>query len=730
VTAPLHAEDTSLRERVLAARLHEPHAYLGPHRAGPGWTYRAVLPTARRVFVATDDGWTPMARDGHTDLFTWHGGAKPPSPCRLRVEGDNGVREFFDPYSFEPTLTDFELHLFGAGHLLEAYRALGANPLTLDGAAGMRFAVWSPNAERVSLVGEFNQWNGRAHPLQSRGSSGVWEIFVPGMAADTLYKYELRNRATGAVFLKSDPYARAFELRPGTAACTPRATMHAWEDADWLTRRAQWDWQHAPINIYEVHAGSWMRHPDGRLYSYRELADRLVPYVAGLGCTHIELMPISEHPLDESWGYQTTGYFAPTRRFGDADDLRAFIDRCHAHRLGVLLDWVPGHFPSDDFALAHYDGTALYEHEDPRQKVHPDWGTHVFNYGRAEVRSFLLSSAHYWLDEFHFDGLRVDAVASMLYLDYSREPGQWTPNRYGGRENLEAIELLRELNTMVHGRFPGAITIAEESTAWPMVSRPAYVGGLGFSMKWNMGWMHDTLEYMRHDPVHRRYHHQLLTFGQLYANSENFVLPFSHDEVVHGKRSLVGRMPGDAWQQFANVRLLFAYQMTAPGKKLNFMGNEFAQGREWNERRELEWPLLASSWHAGVARLFRDASALYRDRAALHDLDFAAAGFSWIDCNDADRSVISYLRMARDGSSVVVALNFTPVPRREYRLGVPAPGTYREILNTDSHHYGGNDVGNAGAVCADATPWMGRPASIAITLPPLAAVVFARDSGG
>ena len=492
-----------------------------------------------------------------------------------------------------------------------------------------------------------------------------------------------------------------------------------------MQARRNWDWLHAPVSIYEAHAGSWRRHPDGRVYTYLELADVLVPYLREMGYTHVELLPLTEHPLDESWGYQSTGFFAPTSRYGSADELRAFVDRCHGAGIGVILDWVPGHFPSDDWGLARFDGTALYEHEDPRLGWHPEWGTHVFNYGRHEVRGFLLSSAHCWLSEFHIDGLRVDAVASMLYLDYSRRAGEWLPNRHGGRENLEAVEFLRELNVMVHGEFPGALTIAEESTAWPMVSRPAYLGGLGFSMKWNMGWMHDTLAYIKRDPVHRRYRHDQITFGQLNAYTENFVLPFSHDEVVHQKGSLLGRMPGDDWQRFANLRLLLAYQLTAPGKKLNFMGNEFGMAGEWSERREIDWASLSDERHAGVHALARDLNRIYRDMPCLHELDFAQDGFRWIDCHDAEQSVVSFLRFARDGSFVAVALNFTPVPRDAYRIGLPMAGRYHEVLNSDSRYYGGSDTGNHGEIVAVDGEWMGLPANAALTLPPLAGIIIA-----
>ena len=612
------------------------------------------------------------------------------------------------------------LYLFNEGRNVQAYRLLGAHP-DQDGTV---FRVWAPNASVVAVVGEFNSWQGNAHHMQALGASGIWELRVPEAKPHSLYRFEITNRNTGAVLVKSDPYGRGFELRPGSAAYIVPPSGHVWGDADWLQRRAAWDWQRAPVNIYEIHAGSWMRHPDGKPYLWRELAERLIPYAVKQGYTHLELLPVTEHPLDESWGYQTTGYFAPTARYGSADDLRFFVDACHQAGLGVLLDWVPGHFPQDQWALARYDGTALYEHEDPRLGLHVDWGTHIFNYGRHEVRSFLLSSAHWWLHEFHFDGLRVDAVASMLYLDYSRQAGEWLPNKHGGRENLEAIDFLQALNAMVHAEFPGALTIAEESTAWPMVSRPTYVGGLGFSMKWNMGWMNDSLRYFHRDSIHRRWHHDELTFGQVYAYSENYVLPFSHDEVVHGKGSLLGKMPGDAWQRSANLRLLLAWQSLTPGKKLMFMGGEFGQAREWSEARELDWGLLGEAAHSGLQKLSGDLNRLYRDLPALHSQDFESSGFEWIDCHDSAHSVLCWLRWGRDGSFVVIALNFTPVPQAAYRIGVPRPGRYVEILNSDSAYYGGSNLGNAGAIEAGEGEWMNRPANLEITLPPLAAVVL------
>lgn len=612
------------------------------------------------------------------------------------------------------------LFLFNEGRNFQSYQLLGAQP----GAEGTVFRVWAPNASQVSVIGDFNAWQAGVHPMLSLGPSGVWEAVVPQAVAGSLYRFEITNRKSGAVVVKADPYARGFELRPGSAAYVVSTPQHVWRDAGWVQQRASWDWASSPVNIYEVHPGSWMRHPDGRPYLWRELTEHLIPYAVAQGYTHLQLLPITEHPLDESWGYQATGYFAPTSRYGSQDDLRAFIDACHGAGLGVLLDWVPAHFPQDEWALARYDGTALYEHEDPRLGLHADWGTHIFNYGRHEVRSFLLSSAHWWLSEFHFDGLRVDAVASMLYLDYSRKAGEWLPNQYGGRENLAAIDFLRELNTMVHAEFPGALTIAEESTSWPLVSRPTYVGGLGFSMKWNMGWMNDSLRYFRRDPIHRRWHQNELTFGQTYAYSENFVLPLSHDEAVHGKGSLLGKMPGDAWQRFANLRLLLAWQAFNPGKKLMFMGGEFGQQREWSEGRELDWSLLADAAHAGVERLSGDLNRLYRELTALHTQDFDTLGFEWIDCHDSEHSVLSWLRWGRDGSFVVIALNFTPAPQTGYRLGVPHAGRYLEVLNSDSAHYGGSNLGNCGGVEAVEGKWMNRPASLMITLPPLAAVLL------
>ncbi|MEK6209041.1 MAG: 1,4-alpha-glucan branching protein GlgB [Pseudomonadota bacterium] len=711
-------------DALAGARHHDPFGVLGLRRDGKGWMLRVFRPYASEVAVSTASGFVKMEKVHPDGVFAWRATELPHQPVRLRVNESGHSFETFDPYGFRPIISADELYLFNEGRLEQAYHMLGSRTEVREGVAGVRFACWAPNAERVSVVGDFNRWDGRAHPMATHGVSGVWELFIPGLGDGTLYKYEIRNRNTGEILVKTDPYARAYELRPGTAARVTADHPYDWRDGGWMKARAGDDWLHAPINAYEVHLGSWRRHPDGRFYSYRELAESLVPYVKEMGFTHIELLPVSEHPLDESWGYQTTGYFAATSRFGSPEHFKFFVNACHQAGIGVILDWVPAHFPTDAFALARFDGTALYEHEDPRLGFHQDWGTHIFNYGRNEVKSFLLSSAHYWLGECHVDGLRVDAVASMLYLDYSRKAGEWIPNKFGGRENLEAIDFLRQLNVMVHRDFPGALTFAEESTAWPMVSRPTYIGGLGFSMKWNMGWMNDTLSYMRQDPVHRRYHHNQLTFGQLYAYTENFMLPLSHDEVVHGKGSLLGKMPGDAWQKFANVRLLLSYQFTSPGKKLNFMGNELAQGREWRTEWELDWGLLGIDWHRGVQTMLRDLSRLYREQRALHDQDFESAGFRWIDCHDADQSILAFERWGRDSSVAVVALNFTPVPRHCYRIGLPKAGGWHEAFNSDSAFYAGANVGNSGAIETQPLPWMERGQSAEITLPPLAALIL------
>jgi 1,4-alpha-glucan branching enzyme len=613
----------------------------------------------------------------------------------------------------------------GEGRHYDAYEKLGAHLKTVDGVTGVHFAVWAPNARRVSVVGNFNHWDGRVHPMRFRGSSGVWELFVPELGEGAIYKYEIVSHEDVVLPLKADPYAFSSELRPNNGSVVARIDKHHWSDSAWIEQRSHKDWLGSPISIYEVHLGSWRRIPEehDRWLSYRELADQLIPYVKDLGYTHIELLPIMEHPYDGSWGYQTLGYFAATSRFGSPTEFMEFVDRCHETGLGVILDWTPAHFPRDAHGLALFDGTHLYEHEDPRQGSHPDWGTLVYNYGRNEVQNYLISNALFWLDKYHIDGLRVDAVASMLYLDYSRKPGEWIPNKFGGRENLSAIDFFKRLNEVAYQRFPGILTIAEESTSWPSVSRPTYLGGLGFSLKWNMGWMNDTLNYFSKDPVFRRYEHNKLTFSLLYAFTENFVLPFSHDEVVHGKNSLLHKMPGDMWQQFANLRLLFAYQFAHPGKKLLFMGQEIAQRREWSETRNIDWHLLQYESHRGVQTLVRDLNKLLASQPALHQVDFEWQGFEWLDANDSDNSVFSFVRRGKNPNDMIlVVLNATPVVRYGYRIGVPRVGHFDEIMNTDATVYGGSNVGNLGGMNTSEHAWMGRSHSLALTLPPLAAV--------
>jgi 1,4-alpha-glucan branching enzyme len=616
-------------------------------------------------------------------------------------------------------LGELDLYLVGAGRHEELYAKLGAH--VQEG--GVAFAVWAPNAEAVSVVGDFNGWDAGSHVLRAVGDSGIWEGFVESAAPGQRYKYELRAK-TGEVLQKADPYAFATERPPKTASVIFRSE-YEWNDSDWVERRRSAESHAQPMSIYEVHLGSWRLSPleDNRSLTYLELADELAAYANDLGFTHVELMPVMEHPFSGSWGYQVTGYFAPTSRFGSPDDFRAFVDRLHGHGVGVILDWVPAHFPRDEFALARFDGTALYEHVDPRRGAQPDWGTLVFNFGRHEVRNFLLSNALFWLREFHADGIRVDAVASMLYLDYSRREGEWVPNAFGGREDLEAVAFLKELNEVVHGREPGVVSAAEESTAWPGVSRPTYLGGLGFGFKWNMGWMHDTLDYFQRDPIYRGFHHHQLTFSLMYAFSENFILPLSHDEVVHGKGSLYSKMPGDRWQKLANLRALLAYMWAHPGKKLLFMGGELAQEQEWSHDRSLDWHLLEQADHAGVQALVRELNRVYRDEPALWECDHDPSGFRWLEANDASANVVAFARYASDGSCALVCVcNFSPVPRTDYRLGLPQAGRWREALNTDSTYYGGSDVGNLGGVESDATPWHEQPFSAQVTLPPLGVV--------
>ncbi|MCZ6525551.1 MAG: 1,4-alpha-glucan branching protein GlgB [Gammaproteobacteria bacterium] len=709
--------------RLSAACHHDPGVVLGKHCQGSTEVARSLVPDAKVVMIV--EIGQRMKRIRGSDVFEWSGSKDSvPDKFRIRWQDTEGLKhEQYEPYCFPPQISDFDLHLFNEGKHQHAYLFLGAQHKSIESITGVLFATWAPNAERVSVTGDFNQWDGRRHPMRVRGTSGIWELFIPGIEAGMNYKFEIRTRDSGEILSKSDPYGRQFELRPATASIIPQQDKFSWNDADWIASRRTSECLHAPMSIYELHLGSWRQQTGGGFLNYRQIADQLVPYLEEMGFTHIELLPITEHPLDASWGYQTTGFFAPTSRYGSADDFRYFVDVCHRHGIGIILDWVAGHFPKDTHGMAQFDGSTLYEHEDPRRGEHLQWGTLVFNYSRHEVRNFLISNALYWIKEFHLDGLRVDAVASMLYLDYNREEGEWLPNDFGGNENLEAIDFIRELNEQVLSQYPGVVMIAEESTAWPQVTRPPWVGGLGFSMKWNMGWMHDTLAYMNNDPIYRHYHHDELTFGLLYAFHENFVLPFSHDEVVHGKGSMINKMPGVDWQRFANLRLLYTYMFTYPGKKLLFMGSEFAQWNEWDHERSLDWELLDVPAHAQVQSLVSDLNRLYVQHPALHYYDFDDHGFEWIDCHDASQSVLSYLRKYQDRYLVVI-LNFTPVPRHGYRLGVPCSGYYRELINSDSEYYGGSNVGNDAGVQSASIAWMGKDQSITLDLPPLAGLVL------
>ncbi|UVT16924.1 MAG: 1,4-alpha-glucan branching protein GlgB [Nitrospira sp.] len=722
---------------LLAGTHWNPRTILGPHAGTidgrPCVIIRAWLPDVKEVEAVSDSALWRMTCLHEAGLFEalLAGETQVPS-YRLRITRRDGtVTEIHDPYAFPPLLTDFELHLFANGTLYKAYESLGAHVRTVGGVRGVHFVVWAPNAVRVSIVGDFNGWDGLRHPMTGRGATGLWELFIPDLPEGTIYKYEIRSRQHDMLLLKADPYAFAGELRPRTASIVHDLTTYTWHDDAWMAARSKWDALTSPLSIYEVHLGSWMRVPeeDNRWLTYRELAERLIPYVQDLGYTHLELMPVTEHPFDGSWGYQATGYFAATSRYGDPEGFMAFVDAAHQAGLGVIMDWAPAHFPDDAHGLGLFDGTHLYDHADPRLGYHPDWHSRIFNYDRVEVRAFLLNSALFWLDKYHIDGLRVDAVASMLYLDYGRKADEWIPNEFGGKENLGAVSLLKELNVLIHRDFPGAVTIAEESTAWPGVSRPTYTGGLGFTFKWNMGWMHDMLTFFQHDPIYRRFHQNQITFGLLYAFSENFILALSHDEVVHGKRTLLDKMPGDAWQRFANLRLLYGYMYTHPGKKMLFMGGEFGQWHEWNHDTSLDWHLCNYDPHRGLQRLIRDLNRIYREEPALHEVDFDWNGFQWIDFSDADNSVIAYLRKAKSTEAAIVCLcNFTPVPRHGYRIGVPEPGWYRELLNTNGVAYGGSNIGNDGGVEAAATPSHGFPYSLTVTLPPLSILLLKRQA--
>ncbi len=710
-------------EKLINAECHDPFSVLGLCDGHSENVIRVMIPFCKSVQIG--EKGPAMVRIPDTDIFEYSYSKEDiPSHYRLYWEDKEGkAHTEYDPYTFIPSISEYDLYLFNQGRHWHIYRILGAHCVEIDGISGVRFAVWAPNAQRVSVVADFNHWDGRRHPMQNMGNSGVWALFIPKVATDIPYKFEIRSRGSEQIQIKADPYAQQFEMRPKTASLVTGSSKFRWQDKNWLAKREQADWLHEAMSIYEVHLGSWQRDEQNQFLDYKELANRLIPYIKNLGFTHIELLPVSEHPFDDSWGYQCLGYFAPTSRFGKPDDFRYFVNQCHENNIGVILDWVPAHFPKDDHGLRNFDGTALYEHSDACMGEHPDWGTLIFNYGRDEVRNFLLSSAVYWLEEFHIDGLRVDAVASLLYLDYSRKEGEWLPNRYGGNENLEAIDFIRELNSITHGEFPGSLILAEESTAWPQVTKPTWTGGLGFSMKWNMGWMHDTLKYMQKDPIHRRYQHNDITFGLLYAFQENFVLPFSHDEVVHGKSSLLNKMPGDEWQKFANLRLLYTYMFTYPGKKLLFMGCEFGQGTEWNHHKALDWYVLDYANHKGISDLIRDLNLLYVNSPELHKYDFESQGFEWIDCNDREQSIISYQRISGDDVFVVV-LNLTPVKRDNYRIGVPYKGEYKEILNSDSSYYAGTNIGNIASVKTDNMPWMGYQNSLELVLPPLGAIIL------
>ncbi len=722
-------------ERILSSNHHDPFAFLGPHRLSDGrWVVRVFQPRAATVRVVRKGGSTAVAERVHlAGLFeaVFETGARPEYELEISFADGTPASTRRDPYSFGPLLGELDLHLFAEGNHHRLYDEFGAQVRELGGVTGTSFAVWAPNARRVSIVGDFNHWDGRVNPMRRQLGCGVWEIFLPGLGAGSHYKFEILD-ARGNVRLKSDPFAFFGQHGKQTASIVYDLGSYEWKDDAWMEDRAKSNVLERPMSIYEVHLGSWQRFvEDGnRPFSYLELADRLVPYALEMGFTHLELMPVAEHPFDGSWGYQVCGYFAVTSRFGTPDEFRTFVDRCHQAGLGVILDWVPGHFPKDEHGLARFDGTALYEHMDPRQGEHNDWGTLIFNYGRNEVRNFLVANGLFWLDQYHLDGLRVDAVASMLYLDYSRKAGQWVPNAHGGRENLEAIYFLKRFNEVAYAEFPGIITIAEESTSWPGVSRPTYTGGLGFGMKWNMGWMNDTLKYFGFDPIFRRYHQGMLTFSMLYAFTEHFALVLSHDEVVHGKRSLLEKMPGDDWQKFANLRMLFAYMWAHPGRKLIFQGGEFAQRAEWNHNQSLDWHLTADPRHAGVSKLVQHLNYLLKTQPALFEQDDGYEGFDWIDFTDSDNSVIAFMRKPKPATSGAHALlfvfNFTPVVRSNYRLGVPGAGSYSEILNTDAGVYGGTNVGNAGLIATEPIAWQGRDHSAAITLPPLGVVGFKR----
>jgi 1,4-alpha-glucan branching enzyme len=720
--------------RSLVELTHQsPHSLLGmqPLGDGSGLVARAMLPDAAKVEIQPvhekDRPKFELQRIPGTDIFEGvTKAAKKVYAYDLVITSHQGrTRRTRDAFSFLPTLGEADLFLFGKGDERKIYEKLGAQLRTLDGVPGTSFAVWAPNAQRISVVGDFNHWDGRVHPMRLLGASGVWEIFIPGAGIGAHYKFEIRD-AHGRIKLNTDPFGFFFEVAPKQAAIVWDTEKFKWSDDAWLKKRRDRDALRSPMSIYEVHIGSWRKKSANESWSYRELAEPLVLYIRRMGFTHVEFLPVAEHAFYPSWGYQVTGFYAPTSRFGTPEDFQFLVNALHEAGIGVIVDWVPAHFPRDEWALAKFDGTALYEHEDPRKGAHQDWGTLIFNFGRNEVANFLVANALFWCGRFHVDGLRVDAVASMLYLDYSRQEGQWIPNQFGGRENLEAIEFLKKFNHLTHTEFPGVMTIAEESTSWPQVTRPPYLGGLGFSFKWNMGWMHDTLGYFKHEPVHRKYHQNDLTFAMLYHHNENFILPLSHDEVVHGKGSLIGRMPGDDWQKFASLRALLAYQWFFPGKKLLFMGCEFGQRAEWNENGQLDWWLLsAGPFHRGLQQFVGDLNQLYAGAPGLWQGDYDHAGFYWIDCTDRDNSVLSFARQNADGSNpLVIILNLTPVPRGNYRIGLQRAGRWREVLNSDAEIYGGSNQGNLGGVTAEKIPCHNQQQSAGFFLPPMSAMVF------
>ena len=724
-----------LIKKIINAEHPDPFSILGMHsvkiKNKKALAVRAYCPDANNLYIIPqnelfekremtriqDEGFFEIVFEDVKDFFTY----------QLELFNGAGNRTvFFDPYSFPPALSDYDLHLISEGNNDKVYDTLGAHKTVLNSTPGFLFAVWAPNALRVSVVGDFNSWDGRKHVMRVRGSSGVWELFIPGLKVGELYKYELKSKA-GNIIIKADPYGLFSEVRPKTASVTHTIKEYSWNDKVWMKSRDTTDQLGKPLSIYEVHLGSWKRNVDegNRVLTYLEAADQLIEYVLEMGYTHVQFMPLASHPYDPSWGYQVTGYFSPTARYGNPEDLMVLVDKFHQNNIGVLLDWVPAHFPTDSHALANFDGTCLYEYEDPKKGKHPDWGTLVFNFGRNEVRNFLVSNALFWLETYHIDGLRVDAVASMLYLDYSRKEGEWVPNVYGGRENLEAVNFLKRLNETVFEYFPGVLMIAEESTSWPAVSRPTYLGGLGFAMKWNMGWMHDILQYMTKDPVHRVYHHDMLTFALLYTFYENFILPFSHDEVVHGKGSLLAKMPGDDWQKFANMRLLLGYMFGHPGKKHLFMGIDIGQWSEWDHNRSLDWNLLEYDRHSKLRDYVKALNHLYREEPAMYELDFDHSGFAWISFSDAESCIISFMRKARDQENVLVfVFNFTPVPRYSFRVGVPFEAYFREVLNSDSELFWGSNIGNYGGVRSEPISWNNQPCSVCLDIPPLGCLVL------